>query len=56
MRIGAIGQRHTDRLISWSGVATYGAIAIGAPLGVFLNSLGGLALAGGFILLSSVRA
>ncbi|CAJ0993190.1 MFS transporter [Sodalis praecaptivus] len=54
--IGTVGQRHTGRVISWNGVATYGAIAIGAPLGVFLNSLGGLALAGGFILLAGICA
>lgn len=54
--IGAVGQRHTGRVISWNSVATYSAIAIGAPLGVFLNSLGGLALAGGFILLAGVCA
>ena len=34
--IGAVGTEHTARVISWNGVASYGAIAIGAPLGVML--------------------
>ncbi|MFM2483035.1 MFS transporter [Celerinatantimonas sp. YJH-8] len=32
-----VGSRHTAQVISWNGVATYGAIAIGAPLGVWIN-------------------
>ncbi|QBF26712.1 MFS transporter [Pseudomonas tructae] len=34
--IGAVGAEHTARVISWNGIASYGAIAIGAPLGVKL--------------------
>ncbi|MFK8333274.1 MFS transporter [Pseudomonas sp. BJa5] len=34
--IGAVGSEHTARVISWNGIASYGAIAIGAPLGVML--------------------
>ncbi|MCW2271446.1 major facilitator superfamily transporter [compost metagenome] len=34
--IGAVGAENTARVISWNGVASYGAIAIGAPLGVML--------------------
>ncbi|WP_422419198.1 MFS transporter [Pseudomonas sp. GZD-222] len=34
--IGAVGAEHTARVISWNGIASYGAIAIGAPLGVML--------------------
>lgn len=52
--IGAVGQRHTGRVISWNSVATYGAIAVGAPLGVLLNNLGGLTLVGGFILFAGI--
>ncbi|KPX86084.1 Major facilitator superfamily transporter [Pseudomonas amygdali pv. mori] len=44
--IGKLGAEHTARSISWNGIASYGAIAIGAPLGVIVidavgfNSLG----------------
>lgn len=34
--IGGIGGEHTARVISWNGIATYGGIALGAPLGVTL--------------------
>ncbi|KTB81649.1 MFS transporter [Pseudomonas syringae] len=44
--IGKVGAEHTARSISWNGIASYGAIAIGAPMGVLVidavgfNSLG----------------
>lgn len=44
--MGQVGAEHTARSISWNGIASYGAIAIGAPLGVVMvtqygyNSLG----------------
>ena len=44
--IGKVGADNTARSISWNGIASYGAIAIGAPLGVVVidqvgfNSLG----------------
>jgi MFS family permease len=34
--MGAVGAEHTARSISWNGIASYGAIAIGAPLGVVM--------------------
>ena len=34
--IGGMGGEHTARVISWNGIATYGGIALGAPLGVLL--------------------
>ncbi|MDD0972474.1 MFS transporter [Pseudomonas fontis] len=34
--IGEVGAEHTARVISWNGIASYGAIAIGAPAGVIL--------------------
>jgi MFS family permease len=40
--IGATNPIHTGRVISWNGVATYGAMAVGAPLGVMLNAHFGL--------------
>ncbi|MDB6146141.1 MAG: transporter [Pseudomonas sp.] len=39
--IGQVGSEHTARAISWNGIASYGAIAIGAPVGVvMIDSLG----------------
>ncbi len=34
--MGQVGVEHTARSISWNGIASYGAIAIGAPLGVVM--------------------
>jgi len=34
--MGQVGSEHTARSISWNGIASYGAIAIGAPLGVVM--------------------
>ncbi|MCY1415880.1 putative MFS-type transporter YhhS [compost metagenome] len=43
--IGQLGPQHTARMISWNGIASYGAIALGAPLGVMLvDGLGFAAL------------
>lgn len=49
--INQVGAEHTARVISWSGIASYGAIALGAPLGVLLvaslsfNALGPVLMA-----------
>lgn len=37
-----VGPLQTARVISWNGVATYLAMAIGAPLGVLLNQIFGI--------------
>jgi MFS family permease len=39
--IGRTGPHRTARIISWNGVATYGALMLGAPLGVVLTDLFG---------------
>ncbi|PZU09760.1 MFS transporter [Sphingomonas sp.] len=44
--IGRTGSEHTARIISWNGIATYGAIAAGAPAGVLLFHLGGMTAVG----------
>lgn len=40
--IMALGEKHTAKIISYNGVACYGALAIGASLGVFIEHQFGL--------------
>ncbi|MDY7577563.1 MFS transporter [Herbaspirillum sp. RTI4] len=49
--IGRIGSGHTTRMISWNGIANYGALAVGAPLGVALEHYFGLLSIGILIVL-----
>ncbi len=46
-----VGPRQTARVISWNGVATYFAMAIGAPLGVLLNQIFGISGFAGLVAL-----
>jgi MFS family permease len=45
--IGRVGAASTAQVISWSGIASYGALAVGAPLGVWLANSFGLDAIGG---------
>ncbi|RDS84954.1 MFS transporter [Dyella monticola] len=54
--MGQVGHRHTARVISWNGVATYGALAAGAPLGVVINHHFGFASIGIVTLLLALCA
>ena len=49
--IGRVGGEHTARVISWNGVATYSAIAAGAPLGVLAAGAWGFGAVGAIIFL-----
>ncbi len=48
--VGVVGSLHIGRVISWNGIVTYGAMAMGAPLGVLFYRLGGLKLLAGIIM------
>ncbi len=49
--IGRVGTTNNARVISWNGIATYGALAIGAPLGVaIVHAVGFEAL--GFVIVA----
>ncbi len=54
--ISVVGSLHIGKVISWSGVVTYGAMAIGAPLGVLIFSFGGLTLLSVCIMLVALTA
>ena len=44
--ISAVGQENTAKVISFNGISTYGALALGAPLGVVMETHLGLASLG----------
>ncbi|MBN6714270.1 MFS transporter [Pseudomonas capsici] len=53
--IGRVGAPNTAKVISWNGIASYGAMAIGAPLGVWLvKSLGLWTMGASVIAVSSL--
>ena len=52
--IGRVGAANTAKVISWNGIASYGAIAIGAPLGVVMVNHWGLWSMGASIIALSV--
>jgi MFS family permease len=47
--IGLSGPARTGRVLSWTGMAIYGSLAAGAPIGLWLNRLGGFGLIGAVI-------
>lgn len=54
--ITQVGSQHTARAIGWNGIASYGAIAIGAPLGVVMIDQLGFASLGVTLLLLALLA
>jgi MFS family permease len=52
--ITSAGQESTAKVISYNGISTYGAMAIGAPLGVVLDNMWGLGALGLFTVLLGV--
>jgi len=45
-----VGAENTATVISWNGISTYGALAIGAPLGVFLETTVGFSAVGATVM------
>jgi predicted MFS family arabinose efflux permease len=54
--VGVVGSLHIGRVISWNGICTYGAMALGAPLGVAIYHWGGLLLLAGIIIAIALLA
>jgi MFS family permease len=54
--IGRVGPENTAKVIAWNGVATYGALAIGAPLGAILEHRWGFSSVGALVLVVSAAS
>ena len=48
--LGRVGPKYAAQVISWNGIASYGAMAAGAPLGIWFETRYGLASLGAFSL------
>ncbi|MFD1800887.1 MFS transporter [Mixta tenebrionis] len=54
--VGVVGSLHIGRVISWNGICTYGAMALGAPLGALIYHFGGIMLLASVIMLITLAA
>jgi MFS family permease len=54
--IGIAGQQRAGKVLAWTGMAMYGSLAIGAPVGLWLNGLGGFVAIGAANILLPVTA
>jgi MFS family permease len=44
--IGLVGQTKAGKVMAWTGMAMYGSVAVGAPVGLWLHDLGGFSAIG----------
>ncbi|GAB0116351.1 MFS transporter [Acidisoma sp. 7E03] len=54
--IGRTAPNQSARVISWNGIATYGGLALGAPLGIFIESQTGFWGIGAMMALAALAA
>jgi len=52
--LGRVGLEHATQVISWSGIASYSAMALGAPLGIWIERHYGFAAIGATVLALSL--